>query len=305
MELLKKLCAVHAPSGEEFRLTEFILLHIVKNQKRWKVQPEILFGDGFHDNLILVFGKKPRTAIFAHADSTGFTAGYEKKLHPIGGVSGSNGDVLTGKDAHGEIECVLWAESPDNRYQYAYHRKIELGTSLCYKADFQNDGKYISSPYLDNRMGVRAALKIAETLENGIIVFSTYEEHKGGGAQIAAKFIFDNFLIRRSLILDVTYCSEGIKFGKGAVISLRDSGIPRKRYLDRIRALAEESGARFQYEVEAYGASDGTAIQASPYPINWCFIGIPAEGVHSSNERADISDYEETVKLYRYLMQKL
>ena len=42
MKLLKQLCEIHAPSGEEYTLTKFILKYIEENQKKWK--QEILFG---------------------------------------------------------------------------------------------------------------------------------------------------------------------------------------------------------------------------------------------------------------------
>ena len=34
--------------------------------------------------------------------------------------------------------------------------------------------------------------RIAESLENGIIVFSTWEEHKGGSVGYLGKFIYEN-----------------------------------------------------------------------------------------------------------------
>ena len=36
MELLKKLCHIHAPSGEEFKLKTFIIDYIKENMQSWK-----------------------------------------------------------------------------------------------------------------------------------------------------------------------------------------------------------------------------------------------------------------------------
>ena len=63
MELLKKMCEIHAPSGEEVTMKEFILEYIQNNKNNWKVKPKLYYGKGFQDNLIMVFGK-PTTAIF-------------------------------------------------------------------------------------------------------------------------------------------------------------------------------------------------------------------------------------------------
>ena len=63
MELLKTLCQIEAPSGSEQKMTDFVLNYIQNNQKHWKVQPELYYGEGFQDCIVMVFGK-PTTAIF-------------------------------------------------------------------------------------------------------------------------------------------------------------------------------------------------------------------------------------------------
>ena len=82
MKLLKQMCEVHAPAGEELAMKNFILNHIEEHQKDWTVQPTLHYGKGFQDNLILVFGK-PTTAIFAHLDSIGFTVKYNNEIVKI------------------------------------------------------------------------------------------------------------------------------------------------------------------------------------------------------------------------------
>jgi di/tripeptidase len=57
--------------------------------------------------------------------------------------------------------------------------------------------------------------------------------------------------------------------------------------------------------VEGTGGSDGKEIQASPYPIDWCFIGAAELNVHSPDEKVMKFDIECMRKLYAYLMKKL
>ena len=45
MELLKKLCSIHAPSGEEVNISKFLINYIEENKKSWKSKPKIYFGD--------------------------------------------------------------------------------------------------------------------------------------------------------------------------------------------------------------------------------------------------------------------
>ena len=66
MNLLKQLCEVHAPSGEEWAMKEFLLKYIQKENKNWKTKPEIYHGEDFQDCIVLAFGK-PRAAVHFEA----------------------------------------------------------------------------------------------------------------------------------------------------------------------------------------------------------------------------------------------
>jgi putative aminopeptidase FrvX len=79
MKLLKQLTEIRSASGDEGLMKDFLIQYINENKAKWKVQPELFYEDDFQDTLILVFGK-PRTAIYAHTDSIGFTVGYNNNL---------------------------------------------------------------------------------------------------------------------------------------------------------------------------------------------------------------------------------
>jgi len=89
------------------------------------------------------------------------------------------------------------------------------------------------------------------------------------------------------------------------VISIRDNFIPRKKFIDRIIQLVQQSGIPFQLEVEAYGGSDGREVQFSPYAIDWCFIGAAEDQVHSPDEKVSLRDLESMVHVYQYLLKEL
>ncbi len=307
MDLLKKLCEIHAPSGSEFTMTTFLLSYVKKEMKNWKVKPEIIFGDDFQDCIILAFGK-PTTAIYAHMDSVGYTVGYKNNLIKIGGPSAKKGAELVGHDDKGKIACVLNVEEDEHDFLFytaEYKREIERGTTLTYKPDFRDDKNYIQSCYMDNRLGIWNALQVAKTLENGAIVFSAWEEHGGGSVGYLGKFLYEGFGIKQALISDITWITSGVTHGKGVAISMRDSGIPRRTYLNKILELAKQSKIPFQIEVESAGGSDGNALQRSPYPIDWCFIGAAENFVHSPNEKVHKKDIKSMVEMYIYLMKHL
>ena len=307
MELLKELTALRGASGDESRIKEFVINYVKQQQENWKSKPTIIEGDLFQDCVLLIFGQ-PKTAIYAHMDSIGFTVGYDKELIKIGGPRIIEGTALVGSDSKGEIETELMViahETGEREIQYVSDRIIDRGTNLTFQPNFRETDVFVQSPYLDNRLGMWNALKVAETLEHGALVFTTYEEHGGNSVSFCAKYLFDNFGVRQALISDITWVTHGVVHGGGVAISMRDSWIPRKVYLNRIIELAQQSGVSFQLEVESAGGSDGTAIQKSHLPIDWCFIGAPEDNVHTPDEKVNKSDIIAMVELYRFLMVHL
>lgn len=302
-ELLKTLCSIHAPSGNETQMTDFLLNYISKNSRNWLVQPKVYAGSDFQDCIILVFGK-PTTAVYAHIDNIGFTVRYNNQLVKVGGPRTEDGYLLSGEDSIGKIECVL-KKDEEGTLTYELNRNIERGTDLSFKHNWREDETSVQCCYMDNRLGVWNALQLCETLKNGAIVFSCWEEHGGGSVGYLSKFLFEKYDIRKALISDITWITEGVSPGKGVVISMRDIGIPRRKYIDQIVALAKESGVKFQLEVEGSGGSDGTELQKQALPIDWCFIGAAEENVHSPDEKVNKKDIESMVALYHFLLEKL
>ncbi len=149
------------------------------------------------------------------------------------------------------------------------------------------------------------ALKVAEQLTDGVIAFSAWEEHGGGAVPYLARHMYEHWKVRQALVSDITWVSDGIEPGKGAVISLRDRNIPRKPFLHRVVSVARKHDVKFQLEVEGMGSSDGRELQTSPYPFDWCFIGPPQHGPHTPDEKVHKDDIDSTISLFRSLMSEL
>lgn len=303
VKLLKQLCEVHAPSGNEGMMKEFVHDYVKAHSKRWKTRPEIIHGEQWQDCLLLKFGN-PRTAVFAHMDSVGFTVRYFNQLVPIGSPEAAAGTMLTGADNLGSVACELDYDS-DHHAIFKFGRAIETGTDLTYRVNFRNTTTYVESASLDNRVGVYVALKIAETLDNGVICFTCGEEHGGGSVPYLIRHVYEAWGVRQSLVADVTWVTDGVMAGKGAVISLRDRNVPRKAYIDRIRMLARDARVEHQLEVEGMGSSDGRELHASPYPVDWCFVGVPQQHPHTPAEKVHKHDIKCMIDLCSYLMRHL
>jgi putative aminopeptidase FrvX len=303
MQLLKQLCSVKAPSGHEDAMKTFLLQYIKKEKGKWKSKPEIIHGPGFQDCIMLRFGK-PRTAIFAHMDTTGFSVRYFNQLLSIGSPDAESGTRLVGEDSMGPIECELEYDEENHAF-YKFGRAIDRGTPLTYKIHFEESKDFIETAYLDNRLGVYSALKVAETLKDGVIVFTCWEEHGGGSVPYLAEYAYRTWQVRQALISDITWASDGVELGKGAAISIRDRNIPRRKFVDDLITIARRHDVPFQLEVEGLGSSDGGELQRTALPMDWCFIGAPEFGAHSPKERVHKKDIQSMIDLYKIIMKEL
>ncbi len=300
--LLEALLKIKSPSGEEAEMKKFILGYLRSNTPISK-KVKIYESSQIQDCLLVGVGN-PRIAFIAHMDTIGFTARYENQLIPIGSPDVGEKDIITGADTMGMIECGI----KQNSRGYLHHdfgRPIERGTSLVFKPDFNENSISITAPYLDNRIGLFLTLSLLDSIGNGLIVFSCWEEIGGGSIPYLAKIIYEDYHIDQVIISDVTWATDGIFPGKGAVISLRDRNIPRKIFINSIIEIAIAEDISYQLEVEAEGSSDGGEIQKTPYPINWGFIGPPVENTHSAHEKVSKKDLISTFKIYQTLARKL
>lgn len=306
MHLLETLSKVFSPSGNEVGMKNFIIDYVEEHKHSWKVQPEIVKDEHIQDCLILKFGK-PRTAILAHMDTIGFTVRYQNQLIPIGGPQAKSGYQLVGSDSLGPIFCelVVTEKKKQKQLSYDFARGIERGTELVFESNFKETKKYIQSCYLDNRIGIYNALKVAETLEDGVLAFTCWEEHGGGSVPYVSKYIYEHYQTRQFLISDITWVTDGVHHGEGVAISMRDRNIPRRSFINKVIALAEDAAVPYQLEVEGEGSSDGRELQIAPYPFDWCFIGTPIANAHSPKEKVQKSDLECMINLYKSLMKNL
>jgi putative aminopeptidase FrvX len=300
---LKELCSIHAPSGSEFRIKEILLKHIHASSRKWKTSP-VITENGIKDNLILSFGK-PRTVIFCHIDTTGFTVRYNNHVIPIGSPQFDEKSKVRSFGSENSVNTFRLKKNEDHDFRLASRKNIKPGTTLTFAPEFIENKNDFTGPYLDNRAGIYVCLKLAEELRNGLIVFTAYEEHGGGSVEFLAPYIYNIYGISKALICDMTWESESVKKGKGMVVSLRDKYIPRESYLKQITGILEKKKICFQNEVEGSGSSDGGYLQKASVPFDWCFCGVAVSGMHSASESACLNDLNELKNGLMTLMDNL
>lgn len=296
LDLLWQLLAIDGPSGDEGALADWLEACV---GREWPDARRERLGD----SLIVVRGGRPTLALFAHTDTTGFTLGHDRELIPIGGPSPR------------DKEPIRPAGGPDggNRLKFRKGGGWKLtgktdappGSRWVYATKPKRDGDEITSPYLDNRAGVWAALQTLGRCPSVAVAFTVGEELSGQGAFVCARRLWEPHGITRALISDITWHTKHIKGCDGVAVSLRDRFVPRQRFLNRVLALAETSGVPFQREIESSGGSDGAYIERSGVPMEWAFVGAPERKPHTSQERIAISDLRGMADLLTFLLNGL
>ena len=142
-------------------------------------------------------------------------------------------------------------------------------------------------------------------MQTRAIVFCCYEEHGGGSVSYIQKYLQEKYKIDQALISDISWISDGVFPGKGPVISMRDSLIPRRSFVNTIIDIAEKNNLAYQLEVEGSGGSDAKELQMGEYPWDWCFVGAAEQNVHTPTEKVHKKDIEGMIKLYEILMKEL
>ena len=296
LDLLWELLKQDSPAGDEGPLADWLEGWLAREIPDARLER-------LGDSLIVTRGTKPSVAIFAHLDTTGWTLGYDKRLIRIGGPDGKPGDLVR------PVRCLhtgnTLARRKDDSWKVGGKTDAPPGSRWVYAAVPELSGGEMTAPYLDNRVGVWAALHALARCPEIAAAFTVQEETGSQGAQLCARRLYEAHGITQALVADLTWDTKHIKRGRGVAVSLRDSSLPRQRYLDHILALAETSGLPFQSEVESSGGSDGHGISRSGVPMDWVFIGAPEKSPHTAREQVFVSDLQSMAAMLVHLMNGL
>ena len=320
ISLLKKLCSIHSPSGQEEKTMDFLVNYVKTHKHSWSVQPKVIHNDDLKNNLILVFGKNPKNVIMMHMDSIGYIyAGENSKLYRIGGVEDINKAKLRGftpdnKEIHTEVKMKKDINNGNNNngfyhknHKYPYPNKsdkIPIGTNLTFVPQWKETNKAITASSLDNKVGVYLGLLLAKTLKSGILVFTGGEEEPHANSiKYITKLLYDRYKIKNVIIMDTTTPTETTKKGRGSTIVFRDYYLYKRAFLDYVLSLLPKK--EVQIEVGSFGSSDIEGVLTSPYPINAAFLGTIISNIHSNKEHIYKSDILSTLKNIKILMDKM
>ena len=195
---------------------------------------------------------------------------------------------------------------------------IRPGLPVAYETKFEklgDTGRYLAKAW-DDRVGLAVlteALRQLGAHPNQVQVAATVQEEIGlRGAAVVEESLHPDIVINLEigiasdfpLMTSPTLSQERLGDGPGIFVFDR-SMIPNNQFIDWIIDIAQKNAIPIQFEsVSGYG-EDGAQLQRSARGIPAVNIGIPTRYGHSQSGVIDRADYDNTVKLVRFMIEGL
>ena len=328
-ELLKKLCLIDSPSGNESSVANFIKKEIEG------------YADYHTDSLgnIIVYKKGKNKSvnklmIDAHTDEVGMiiTSITEEGFLKFETLGGINAPILLCRQVmiEGKIPGVIGCKpihlckgeekekAPEEESLYIdiganskeeAESKVRIGDTATFISDFTLMGNNIKAKAIDDRAGCAVLISLLkeDSVYDYYATFTVQEEVGLIGARCAAYTVSPDFAI----CLEATTAADidGVKredavcyLGKGPAVSFMD----RSTLYDReLYNTAMGSSIPCQPKSAVTGGNNSGAIHLTRDGIRTLAISLPCRYIHSPSCVANISDLENTKKLTKYMIEKI
>jgi len=322
-ELLKKLLETFSPSGNEETIREIIREEIKDYVDDIKV-------DALGNLIGIKKGQGKKIMVASHMDEIGimvtniddngflrftniggvspFTALYQRVMFADGtmGVVGME-KVDEMKDLNlSKMFIDIGACSKEEAM-----KKVNVGDVACFYAPFIQDGDYIMSKALDDRIGCYVSIEAMKALKDCpnevYFVFTVQEEVGLRGAKTAAYGVDPDM----GIALDVTTTGDtpkaktmDVKMGKGTAIKVKDSSVLAHPEVKKLMVeTAKENNIPYQLEVLEAGGTDSGAIHITRSGVPSGVISVPCRYVHSPSEMVSVKDVESSIELLVKVLQ--
>ncbi len=322
-ELLKELCSIYSPSGNEGRVRELI-------QDEIKDLVDEIYTDSLGNLIARKKGDGKKLMLAGHMDQIGLMITFidEKgflRFTNVGGISPSisiaqrvifeNGVIGVIGSEHLEsikdlkLEKLFIDIGASSREEA--QELISIGDVAVYHSEFIVDSKKVLTPALDDRIGcfimIEALKHMKENKHDLYFVFTTQEELGLRGAKTAAYGVDPDF----GIAFDVTATGDtpkaktmAVKLGAGPAIKVKDNSIichPQiKGYMVE---QAKQNNIPYQLEVLEYGGTDSGAIHLTKAGVPSGVLSIPTRYIHSTCEMTYLSDIVNSVELTIKLLE--
>ena len=321
-ELIRRLCEVYGPCGQEEGVRRLIAQEIAGLVDESRVDP---LG-----NLIALKrgagnGNVPakRVMIAAHMDEIGVMVSHVDangflRFTNVGGVLpytlfGSR--VLFANGSQGTFGMEgkpLATEKPEMTKMFvdvgatsAGDAPVGVGDVGVFRSEFADLGKRILAPSLDNRIGCAILIQTLRELTSSpndiYAVFTVQEEVGLRGAGTAAFGVEPDV----ALALDVTLTGDmpeahtmEVSLGKGPAVKVLDKGMIAHPGVRRwLVNTAQAFDIPYQLEVLEFGSTDAASMQISRSGAPAGALSIPSRYIHTPVQMVDYDDVQNTVRL--------
>ncbi|NYZ75071.1 M42 family metallopeptidase [Candidatus Micrarchaeota archaeon] len=338
-DYLKKLSEMHAPSGMEDEVADFMQKEFEKHG--FNTERDVL------GNVIARKGKGKKVLVAAHMDEPAFAVssvtkeGFLKFVKVGGLYDGILPTSRVAVHAKERITGVIGAKPPHLMKDEEEKKLIEFeqmfvdigassatetaklgirpGTFITFDSPYRElrNGLALGKAF-DDRSGCAALLSLASRLKNfdgceACLVGTIREETGLFGAAMAAFKLEPDFAISLDVTLaggtpDVTEEKIPVKLGAGPALGVIEGGGRGLIMSNKLIQWAEKTAAAkkipMQFEVSDRGRSDASSMQYSRAGVLAASIGIPSRYIHSPNEMVDLKDVENSTLLVEALLKE-
>ncbi len=334
-ELLRDICAISGISGDEGRVSDFVINHI-KNYCEYSIDP---LGNVIAHKK----GVKPaavKLMLSAHMDEVGMmvthiTSDGLLKLDMVGGVDPSvvaGRRVLVGREGiHGILGLVpvhlLSADAREKSLKAdalyidigvtdraEAEKLVAPGDSVVFESAFAEFGDgLVMDKALDDRAGCALMIRLiqSELPYDCTFAFTVQEEVGCIGGRTAAYGVRPDIGIAvettTAADLPTTPSHKQVcRLGAGPVISFMDRGAVYDRELYRRgMELAKRRGIPCQTKEGIYGGNESRSVQTTATGAKIMAVSMPCRYLHSPSCTLDMHDVEQTYELLRALIEEL
>ncbi len=329
-DLIKKLCLLDGPSGNEKAVSDFI-----KSELKGYAEIE---EDGMGNLIVFKKGKNRavnKLMIDAHTDEVGMiitsiTSDGFLKFETVGGIQAPS---LLGKKVmiEGKIPGVIGskpihlckgeekekAPSEDKLYidigadsKEEAEAMVSLGSLATFISDFSLlSDNIFKAKAVDDRIGCAILISLLkqEAEYDYYATFTVQEELGCRGARVASFSVEPDFCIclEATTAADIDGVPEEsivCSLGKGPAVSFMD----RSTLYDReLYNTAINSGIACQSKAAVTGGNNSGAIHLSRTGVRTLAVSVPCRYIHSPSCLADFSDIENAQRLTEYMIRKI
>lgn len=330
MNLLKRLMELPGPSGDEWRVREFIKKEITPHVDE-------VYTDKFGNLIAHSKGKGAKVMLVAHMDEIGLMVKSIEHngitCSEIGGFEAisllgeiveveAKGKFITGivttKEIANDEKIKKVTKIEDLIIDTGFSREelakqgVEIGSyiHLHPRVSMLRNGKLIAGKALDNRMGCYVLIELAKRLKKKnsdlYYVFTVQEEIGLYGGETSVYSLDPDWAIAvDTTSTDDFNDSSSRKIGGGPCLTIKDADMITNRCINNwLKELAKKNKIPLQLDISDFGTTDALTISVAKGGIPCTVLGIAIRNIHTTVGVASVQDIVQVIQLLEELLKE-